>query len=71
MMRKTVICVECKVPFLVEGPLGLQIELARTASCPYPGCQGSTEVLWPMDSIHKARPIYNNPLPEPPKPPST
>jgi len=57
-MRRTVVCPECKIPFVVEGLLGLEVEAPRAASCPYPGCCGSIKVSWPIDSTFKAVPIY-------------
>jgi hypothetical protein len=57
-MKKTVVCAECKLPFLVEGALGTLSEILRMVSCPYSDCIGSTEVKWPIDSTYKTVPIY-------------
>ena len=50
-MKKTVVCVKCKVPFLVEGDAGTLREEPRAVNCPNPKCQQANEVPWPIDGF--------------------
>jgi hypothetical protein len=59
-MKKIIVtCTHCHLPFLVEGRDGTLTEVSHLMNCPYPDCQSTNEVSWPMDGWCKAKPIYN------------
>jgi hypothetical protein len=57
-MRKTVICIKCKVPFQVEGSVGSIEEMPNLVTCPHPDCQQLNEIGWPVHGSCKAVAIY-------------
>lgn len=59
IVRTTVVCTKCEIPFLVEGQKGKGIEILLKVRCPYPECQNINDVLWFSENSHKVVPIYN------------
>lgn len=57
-MRKTLVCVKCKRPFLVEGTPGTMRSVRQGVVCPYKGCWEPNEVEWAIDGTFKATEIY-------------
>jgi hypothetical protein len=57
-MKITVVCSECKLPFIVEGGSSAAAVSKRWVLCPYPECEEPNEIEWPADDYYKVIPIY-------------
>ena len=56
-MDKTVVCIRCGKPFLVDGKRGSEVVRIHFVMCPYDNCGEINEVVWSEDGWCRAYPI--------------